>query len=306
MSLVVEELVAAQRSAAADAILRTASAAYDGPIIVLKGPSAAAYYPQPVLRPFTDLDILVEDAAGAQRALVAAGFEPVGPYGDGYYDGLHHRRPLHRHAQDPLLVEVHARPNWVEWVDAPDVRELFSVAVPGPAGIDGVLTLPAPQMALVLAAHSWLEAPLRRLLDLVDVAAIVADADRGELDELARRWGLAKMARTTLAAADALAYGDSQPWSLRLWARDLAPVRDPSVLDTHLRSWLSPFWALPAHRAIAATITALGRDLTPAPSETWRRKLDRTRGAVLHPGRSEAEHRQLLGPENAHPRLDRH
>ena len=59
-------------------LLRRVRAALDGPLVVIKGPEAAAHYPDPVLRPYGDIDLLVRDAAASQRALLAAGFFPIG------------------------------------------------------------------------------------------------------------------------------------------------------------------------------------------------------------------------------------
>ncbi len=47
-------------------------------LILMKGPEAAARYPDPALRPFCDLDFLVDDPAAAHRALMASGFVEVG------------------------------------------------------------------------------------------------------------------------------------------------------------------------------------------------------------------------------------
>jgi hypothetical protein len=272
--------------------------------MVLKGPSAAAYYPHPSLRPSTDLDILVDDAEVAQRALLSAGFEALGGFGESYYIGLQHLRPLRLPGAAGPVIEVHRRPNWVEWVDPPSTEELLSAAVQVD-GIPGVLRLPAEQNALVLAAHSWGERPLRRILDLVDVAAVSGEADPDALDSLARRWGLSRMWNTTSAAAEALLFERGHPWSLRVWARDLSAVRDCTVLESHLRRWLSPFWALPPHKGIAGATVALARDATPAPTESWANKLARSREAVIHPARSTTEHERVLGPQGIQPRHKR-
>lgn len=307
--LAIEELMAIERRAATSLALRRAQEAYDGRLVVLKGPSAAAYYPLSYLRPSTDLDILVDDPEAAQRALLSDGFEPSGEFCDSYYLGLQHLRPLRLPGPGGAVVELHRRPNWVEWVDPPSSGELLSAAVEVAAvevdGIPGFLGLPPEHNALVVAAHSWGERPLRRILDLVDVAAVSADADPDALVSLARRWGLSRMWNTTFAAAEALLFERGQPWSLRIWARDLSAVRDRSVLEDHLRRWLSPFWALPPHRGIAGATVALARDATPAPTESWGNKLARVREAVIHPARSNTEHGRVLGPEGIQPRHNR-
>lgn len=303
-ALAIEELVAAHKTAAAAAILRSARAAYHGQMVLLKGPEVAALYPSPVLRPSGDLDILVEDAEQAQRALTAAGFVPIGPFDESYYEGLQHLRPL-QHPEHPVLrVELHRRPNWVDWSEPPDTAELLETAGPGAAGIPGVLALPAPLHAVAIAVHSWGVRPLRRLLDLIDVAA-VSEGCRDEAYAQARAWRLPHLWRTTRDAIDALVFGAPEPLSLRLWARDLADARARTVFEDHVRRWLGPFWALPPHRAVGAAVVAVARDATPAPTETWGSKLGRTREAVLHPRRAQAEHARRLGPEGVKPRLKR-
>jgi hypothetical protein len=304
-ALATEELMWLQRTAAARLVLRAVRDACSQRMVILKGPAAAACYPDAALRPFVDLDILVENPEEAQRELLSAGFEPIDQRDDDYYVGLHHMRPLRLPGRDAPAVELHRRPNWVDWVDPPPADELLAAAVPGPKDIPGMLVLPAEHEALALAAHSWGETPLRRLLDLVDVAAVSAEADQRELHALAGRWGLTRLWRTTIAAVEALIFEKGNPWSLRLWARDLRSAHDRTVFQGHLRSWLSPFWALPPHRAALATVTALARDLTPAPTESWENKLTRIREALSNPARPNTEHERILGPAGIQPRIKR-
>ena len=42
-------------------------------MVLMKGLEVGAYYPDPGLRPFRDLDLLVDDAERAQQALIEAG-----------------------------------------------------------------------------------------------------------------------------------------------------------------------------------------------------------------------------------------
>lgn len=299
-----QELIGIQRTVDAQEVLRRARDAYDGTIVLLKGPEIATRYPTPALRPFSDIDLLVDDAERAQRALVDAGFAPIGPAGDSYYDGLHHLRPLRLDQRLPF-VEIHRRPNWIEWIDPPSTPELLETAVASSTGVDGLLALPPAHHALAIAAHSWGERPLRRMLDLLDVELLIAETDRAEVDRLAEAWGLDRLWSTTLAVADALFIGGERPWPLRLWARDLERARSRTVVEDHLRRWLSPFWALPAHRAVAATLIAVHRGLVPAPGESWSNKLARMREALTHPGRSTEAHRRALGPQGVQPWLKR-
>lgn len=298
-----EETVAAAVSVTATQVLSRVRAAYDGQLVLLKGPEIADRYPAPNARSFVDLDILAEDPDQAQKALLAAGFKACGKE-DNYYDGLHHLRPLYYPTYPVPLVEIHRRPNWVEWGDSPEAAELFEAAVPATSA-PGLLALPAAHHSLVIAAHSWIELPLRRLSDLVDFLAVGIAADQREVEELAIRWKIDRVWNTTRAAAEALILGEGDPLSLRLWARNLRAVRDRTVLQEHVRRSASPFWALPARRAVVESARSLVRDATPTPPETWASKLRRTRQAILNPSRPATEHRRQLGGEAYKSRLRR-
>jgi hypothetical protein len=297
-----EELTAAVEEATwrdlmAPAVLKGVREAYEGRLLLLKGPEVAAHYPTGC-RPFNDLDILADDPEGAQRSLLAAGFEQIG-FEDAYYEGLHHLSPLMMPGAPSPVVEIHRRPNWIEWSEPPSGEELFDAAVPASCAVDGYLALPPVHHAIAIAAHGWIELPLRRILDLVDVLAVLPSGEREDARELAKRWDMEHVWSTTLVAADAVVLDGPTPWSLRLWARNLEQVRDRSVFETHLRRLVSPFWALPPGRAGLASLATVGRELTPAPSERWPEKLRRMWEAARHPVRASAEHAEKLGPDEA-------
>jgi hypothetical protein len=139
-----EELALAEDRAAAVGlasalVLDRARAAYAGTMVLLKGLEVAMRYPKPTLRPFGDLDLLVDRPADAQRALLAAGFETVRADDSDYAD-LHHLRPLHLRGF-PVLVEIHRRPEWIPWAPAPSSAELLSETVESATGIAGVRAL---------------------------------------------------------------------------------------------------------------------------------------------------------------------
>jgi hypothetical protein len=287
-----EERYARMLALLAPMVLRRIGDAVGGRVVLMKGPEAAAYYPDPTLRPYGDLDLLVEDAAGAQRALLAAGFLEVGepePYVD-----IHHLRPL-AYPGLPLPVEIHERPKWIDGLEPPDTSELLAAAVPSATEIDGILALPPAQHALILAVHSWAHTPLQRVLELADVALVADDADREELRDLAARWGVGQLWRTTEAAADALLRGERRPPALHIWARNLSRVGERTVLESHLQRWLSPFGALPVRSALAAALRRLALDLRPRQGETWRTKARRTVRALLSPFTHLSDHHSALG-----------
>ena len=74
--------------------------------------------------------------------------------------------------------------------------------------------------------HGFHHVPLVRALDLVDVLAVSAGLDRGSLDALASAWGVRRLWRATLAAADAVLLGSRRrPWTVWTWARGLSDAR---------------------------------------------------------------------------------
>ncbi|MDP9491807.1 MAG: nucleotidyltransferase family protein [Actinomycetota bacterium] len=295
--LVPRDLAAAERNAAilnlvVPVVLERARNAYDRTIVVMKGPEAAARYPDPALRPFGDLDLLVPDAAEAQRALLAAGFVTAGspePYVD-----IHHLQPL-QWPDIPLFVEIHDRPKWPARLPLPSRAELLASAIPGTTGVPGVLTLPPELHAMVLAAHSWAHTPLARIGHLVDLASMTAGLDRRELDRIAAELGMRRLWGTSIGAADALFEDAPVPWALRSWARNLCDAREQTVFGSHLTRWLPPWWALSTHDALRANAFTLTRALGPLRDEPWRRKLRRMLSAFRHAGRRLSEHHRTLG-----------
>ena len=84
------------------------------------------------------------DPGAVQRALLAAGFaEARDP---GLYARAPHLVPLAWPGL-PVELEVHGRPNWPPWVEAPTAAELLAGARPSAAGVEGVLA-PAPEKHL--------------------------------------------------------------------------------------------------------------------------------------------------------------
>jgi hypothetical protein len=283
---------------AAPAVLREVRSACDGPIVVMKGPELAARYPEPALRPYADLDLLVPDADRTQRALLAAGFRPVGD--PDLYRDIHHLRPLHS-PSFPLYVEVHSRPKWLDGRAPPPVEEFMAAAQPAAVGVDGVLALAPSHHALVIAAHWWAHEPFSRVIGLLDVAAVLDGCDRRGLEPLARAWGIGRLWRTTISLADALLLGEGNSWALRLWGRNLTTVQEQSVLESHLRRTIGAFWALPPHRAVAAVAVSIREVSGRNPDESWRAKLRRARLALARASLRRSEHERSLGRDASPP-----
>lgn len=291
-----DELTSAVMTLAAPEFLRRVRETVDGPVVLLKGPEVAALYPEPTLRPYRDLDLLVVDAPGTWRALVDVGFVPTGD--PSLYVGIHHLRPLCLPGY-PLVIELHTEPKWVPWASAPPAAALLEAAVPSLAGADGIFA-PAPaHHALVLAAHSWAHEPLRRVHELLDVLLVLDRTDRAEAEAAARTFGVERLWRTTLAAADAILGDGRRPRTVRIWARHLPRVRERTVLEAHLEHVLAPFSIAAPAPALRLSLGALRRDLRPEEGETWRDKLARTARALRDAFARASDHDAALGERAA-------
>ena len=239
-----EELAYQQRQArvlalAAPLLVSRVRAVLDEPIIVFKGPEIGARYPGSA-RLFGDVDLLVADAPAAQRTLVAAGFVEA-PDPEGEWVGIHHL-PRISWPGIPLYLEVHMQPKWPDGFAPPPTAELFAAAVPTKLGVPGVLAPEPGHHALLVAAHGWAHQPLANFRDLLDVGALAAEADAGELELLARRWGIERLWRTTVEALAAV-LSDRRTTPLRVWAGHVHALRAQTVLEQHLERIASPFWS---------------------------------------------------------------
>jgi hypothetical protein len=291
-----EQLVREERAARAaalvlPALLARVRDAYDGPLLIVKGPELTRVYPDGARR-LGDLDLLADEPEVAQEALLAAGFlekpRPVHPD----YTTHHHLHPL-VWPDIPLPVEIHRRVPWPRGLTSPSNAELFAAALPADFGIEGISVPDPHQHAVLLASHSWREVPLQKLRAFVDVLAFTDDDTREELAEIARRWDFERGWFSTLAAADWLLRDGDEPRFVRYWARYVRQLREPTVFEMHLQSWLSPFSL--TRRGIAARLSAAAvlRDLRPrTPQEGWGAKARRTAVAMRHPLSSKSEHRR--------------
>jgi len=295
---VAQERLAGLRLLTAPLVLERLRDAYDGPVVVLKGLEAGMQYPDPALRAFGDIDVLVDDAPEAQRALLAAGFIEVGE--PELYVDIHHLRPLAAEGL-PLPVEVHSRPKWLDPLEPPPTSALMEAAVAGGTGVEGILALPPEHHALLLAVHSWAHEPLRRLRDLLDVAAVADVADRAQIERLARAWGVLRLWRATDAAIGAVFFGEGPSWALRLWAQNLHRVRERTVLENHLQRWLSDFWAMPVATAGRRVPRRIADELRPEGNEGWRAKGRRTALALRNALRARSEHDRELDKRRNQP-----
>ena len=242
-----EERAAKIANLIAPSVLARARDAYEGPMLVLKGPEVSALYPGRA-RMFADLDLLVADAPAARKSLLAAGFEPA--------DRLERVSPFFYHLNPvelpgvPLQIELHKTVKWPSGLLPPPNEALFEAAVPASVDVQGLLT-PAPaHHALLLAGHAWAERPLDRFRDLIDVVVMGNGVDTRELEQTAAEWRWDRVWHTTRAAIEWLIEDAPLPAAVRLWARHLAASREPTAVEVQFRRWLSPFWALPPASAL--------------------------------------------------------
>jgi hypothetical protein len=290
--LVEEERHAAVRTLAVPELIRRVRETIEGPLVMMKGPEVAARYPDPALRPFRDLDMLVSNAEEAQASLLDAGFEEVGD--PSRYADIQHLRPL-RWRTLPLLIEIHDRPKWPEGMSSPKTAELVALAEPSVTGVAGVGALPRAHHAVLIAAHAWAHAPLRRLRDLVDVAAMADGVDPTEIAAVARAWSLERLWRTTRSAADSVLFGAPAPRFVRLLGPHLFAVRERTVVENHLMLSLSPFGALPPARAARFAARAVATQLRPGTDEAWSEKGARAMRAFRNRHVTLGEHDQSAG-----------
>lgn len=289
--LIADETRAAVNELAVPGLLTRVRAAWDGPLLLMKGPEVALDYGAAGLRSFGDLDFLTDDADAAQAALIAAGFQEV--FDPEIYEDIHHLRPLWWPGL-PLVIELHTRVNWPAAIPGPSTEELLAAAVPSRLGVAGITTLPPEHHTLVLAAHAWEHQPLGRLGNLIDVAVMLRRSDEDEVARLARRWGCARMWRTTRRAVHAVVEGRGRSAGVTLWSRHLAQVRERTVLEWHVKDLLAPAWGLPLRPALRAVLGEVRATAGRVRGETWRAKLARIRLALRNAGVARSEHDLVL------------
>jgi hypothetical protein len=169
--------------------------------IVLKGPVfAERLYGEPALRPFTDLDLLVDRPAwtAAERAMRSLGYRPRHQAGRKHVEA--YGEETYRRDDDATAgaVELH----W-NLVNSPSLRAGLSVTYDDLGGAAG----PSPAALLLIAAvHGAAGHQFDRLGLLWDVALAVRGAagsiDADALGALLRRTGAARAMRMALHLAD--------------------------------------------------------------------------------------------------------
>jgi hypothetical protein len=287
--LLEEERFAAACTLAAPLVLERVLAAVDAPLMVFKGPEVAVRYPQATMRPHHDLDLLVEDSAAAHRALRAAGCVES-------WDrpSRHHQLPL-LFPDLPLIIELHHQPKCPDWSAVPTAARLLETAVPS-RWDPRVLAPPPAEHAVLLAAHAWVERPLRRVLDMVDQELMLAEADRAQAASIATTWRLRRVWEATSAATEAVLRGGAAPWTLRTWARNMTSVRERTRSEELLERALAHFAAMPPRQALRCGTTALAEAMNPRSGKTLAGRL--RRGPYEHPALSGELSSRARSPAN--------
>ena len=303
--LIRDEELAAVRTLLAPVLLARIRDACDDTVVVFKGPEVGMRYRDPALRPFIDIDLLFLDPERAQAALLEEGLEEVDdpPWAVGHrrerdpFAHMHHTRALQLPGL-PLRVEHNGWPSWPRWLTPPAPEALLATTVPSSLGVDGVMTLAPAEHALVLAAHSWVHEPLGRVRDLLDIILMAAEADRQELEALARRWDIRRLWHATIGAAEAsLLRTRGSTLAQRTWARNVPAMRERTVLESHLEGWISCYWTSAPLAATRLAASNVAWDLRPTGGETWSRKLRRMARALRNALSPLSAHDEELGTE---------
>ena len=267
--LLSDERLALISALGAPGVLARVRAAVAGPILLIKGPEIAARYPDPTLRPYGDIDLLLPEPSAAHRSLLAAGFV-VDEENDVHRP--HHLTPL-RWPGSPLPIEIHGTLRAPAWARLPTTADLIDTAVPSECQVDGILAPSRAHHTLIVLAHSWAHAPVERLLDLLDLVVLSEGVDRptlvvrAEAQNLLRPWN----AVTSVAEGLFLGEGGDAP-STPIWARHLPDLRELTLLERTLFRWFGNAWAPTPLAALHGLGLNLMDDFKPAPGQTPRDK----------------------------------
>jgi len=165
-------------------------------VLVAKGAAVGAFYPDPALRPFGDLDLLVPQvqAKQAEEALHRLGYSCSMPKA-WWSDHLHHLPPMVRD-EGSLAIEVHWRLDHEDMAGRLPAEDLWARAVSWSVEGQPALRLDAVDMALHLCLHAVVQHRARLgLRPLCDLAQVTDGWEQERWDALVRRtegYGLAR------------------------------------------------------------------------------------------------------------------
>ena len=153
--------------------------------VLIKGPVVAdRLYPDPTLRPFSDLDLVVprDRLRAAARALEAEhGYRPEEEPWSGFGERQgHHVSMVREHAGHLLSVELHWRLSDDPAAEQLDHSRLVSDAGRLPLAEGGALAVPSAEDELVILALHLLHERQKRLVWINDVALAAERASEAE------------------------------------------------------------------------------------------------------------------------------
>lgn len=164
------------------------------PVVVVKGAALGAYYPDPGLRPYGDIDIMVrrEQLDLAEQALLALGYRGIASK-DWWLDRFHHLPPMASEGS-ALLVELHWRLDYEEEKGRLPAEDLWARAMPWMVRGQPGLQLDPIDATLYLCRHAVVQhrvhAAFRALFDLAQVTGSWGGVEWQELAERALRYRL--------------------------------------------------------------------------------------------------------------------
>ncbi|MGB8643716.1 MAG: nucleotidyltransferase family protein [Anaerolineae bacterium] len=192
------------------------------PFVLLKG-SALAHliYPEPSLRPFGDLDLLVhpQDAARLRPLFIQEGYAPAFEFVPGFTSRFFAQETFWRRGANAVMIDLHVH----LFVNAFYRRRMPAAwlwAQTTPVQLDGrtALTLTPTAQLFHLAAHYALHHSEERLLWLYDLALLMSGAGRPidweSVVGQARAFGLVQAIQLTLERVAAV-WGvtpPAEPW----------------------------------------------------------------------------------------------
>jgi hypothetical protein len=166
------------------------------PALVIKGAAVGAFYPDPALRPYSDLDVLVPEMQleRAEEALQTLGYWCSQPKA-WWLQHDHHLPPI---VSDRgwLRVEVHWRLDRGEAPGRLPAEDLWSRAIPWSVENEPALRLDQVDTALYLCRHAVVKhrarMGLRPLCDLVQVTEGWGQDDWDALVQRTKEYGMAR------------------------------------------------------------------------------------------------------------------
>ena len=158
------------------------------PALVVKGAAVGAYYPDPTLRPYGDIDIMVPKAqlGAAEQALNALGYRCFASR-DWWLDRFHHLPPMAGEGGG-LLVELHWRLDFEEKKGRLPTEDLWARSVPWTVRDQPGLRLDVVDAVMYVCRHAVVQhrahGAFRPLCDLVQ---LTRGWDGEQWEDLVRR-----------------------------------------------------------------------------------------------------------------------